>query len=370
VNRALAVLIGAALLVVVVEAGGPARAAVAVPLAALVAVLSVVGFRWAQRRGPVAAAAYFVVQLALGYAVFDAAQAGVGATLLLIVLVIQAVLLLPRPWALLVAAAVPLVHVGMSWSDGLREAAITAVVVAFAVTLTVQYLDVQRARAELAAANAQLRAYADRAEEVATAAERTRLAREIHDGLGHHLTVVQMQVRAARAVLPTDRDRADELLGKAETQAGAALADVRRSVGALREPWESVPVALRTLAAESAGVTASVEVRGEPRRLPPDAERTLYRAAQEALTNVRKHAGVDQARVLLDYSGPGVVRLRVDDDGRGLSGPGPGPGPGPVSGFGGYGLTGVRERVGDLGGTLALDSAPGRGVTLTVELPG
>ncbi len=359
-NRALAVLAAAAVLAVAVEATSPARLAVAVPLAALFAVLSVVGFRWIQRRGPRAAAAYFAGQLVLGYLVFNVAGAGVGATLLLLVLVIQAVLVLPRRWAVLVAVLVPLVHAGMGWPEAPRQVAITAVVVAFAFVLTVLYLDVQRARTALADANARLREYAAQAEDLATSAERNRLAREIHDGLGHHLTVVQMQVRAARAVLPSDRERADELLAKAEDQARAALADVRRSVGALREPWESVTAALSALTAESAGVTASLEVRGEPRTLPAEAERALYRAAQEALTNIRKHAGVDCARVLLDYSGEGVVRLRVEDDGRGFDGT-----PG-----GGFGLTGVRERVDHLGGTVDVASAPGRGVTMTVELPG
>jgi signal transduction histidine kinase len=353
-NRALAVLAAAAVVTVAVEATSPARIAVAVPLAALFAVLSVVGFRWTQRHGPRAAAGYFAGQLVLGYVVFDAAGAGVGATLLLLVLVIQAVLVLPRRWAVVVAAVVPLVHIGMGWPEAPRQLAITAVVVAFAFVLTVLYLDVQQARTALADANARLRDYAAQAEDLATSAERNRLAREIHDGLGHHLTVVQMQVRAARAVLPSDRERADELLAR------AALADVRRSVGALREPWESVTAALSALTAEPAGVTASLEVRGEPRTLPADAERALYRAAQEALTNIHKHAGVDCARVLLDYSGEGVVRLRVEDDGRGFDGT-----PG-----GGFGLTGVRERVGHLGGTVDVSSAPGRGVTMTVELPG
>jgi hypothetical protein len=91
---------------------GTGLVAVEVPLAALFAVLSVVGFRWVQRHGPRAAGAYFAGQLVLGYAVFDAAGAGVGATLLLLVLVIQAVLVLPLRWALVVAALVPLVHPG------------------------------------------------------------------------------------------------------------------------------------------------------------------------------------------------------------------------------------------------------------------
>jgi signal transduction histidine kinase len=363
-NRALAVLTGGALLVVLVEAGaGDADpAALAVALACVFAALSVVAYRWAQRRGRAAAVAYVAVQLVLGFAVFDVEGAGVGATLLLVVLVIQAVLLLPLPWAIGVAAVMPLFHVGMSWSEGARQAATTAVVVAFAVVLAALYLNGQQARAALAEANARLRRYAAQAEALATSAERNRLAREIHDGLGHHLTVVQMQVRAARAVLPTDRDRADALLDKAEDQSRAALAEVRRSVGALREPWETGPVAaaLAALAGESAGVTASLEVRGEPRGLSPDAARALYRAAQEALTNVRKHAGVDRARLLLDWSRAGVVRLQVQDDGTGMADP-------PRSG---YGLTGVRERVGHLGGTVDLLSRPGQGVTVTVQLPG
>jgi signal transduction histidine kinase len=363
-DRALAVLAGGALLVVLVEAGaGDAEpAALAVALACAFAVLSVLGYRWAQARGRAAASTYVIVQLVLGFVLFDVEGEGVGATLLLLVLVIQAVLLLPRAWAIAVAAVVPLFHLGMSWPEGPQQIAITAVVVAFAVVLAALYLDGQQARTALAAANDQLRRYAAQAESTATTAERNRLAREIHDGLGHHLTVVQMQVRAARAVLPTDRDRADTLLDKAEDQSREALAEVRRSVGALREPWEAGPVAdaLAALAGESAGVTAALEVRGEPRGLSPDTARALYRAAQEALTNVRKHAGVDRARLLLDWSRAGVVRLQVRDEGAGL----------PDRPGSGYGLTGVRERVGQLGGTVQLRSAPGQGVTMTVELPG
>jgi signal transduction histidine kinase len=362
-DRALTHLTGGALLVVFIEAAEGTSAA-AIPLACVFALLAIAGYKWVRGRRRAAAVGYVVIQLALGYVLFDAAGAGVGATLLLLVLVIQAVLLLPLPAAVAVAALVPLVHVGMSWPDNVRQASITAVVVTFAVVLAALYLNGQQARAALAEANARLRTYADQAESLATAAERTRLAREIHDGLGHHLTVVQMQVRAARAVLPADRDRADELLGKAEDQSRAALAEVRRSVRALREPWETGPVtrAIEALTAESAaaGLAASVEVRGEHRTLPADAERALYRATQEALTNVRKHAAGTRAHVLLDYSAPDLVRLQVQDDGTGL----------PPAQGNGFGLTGVRERVGRLGGTVDLASRPGAGVTMTVELPG
>jgi signal transduction histidine kinase len=282
------------------------------------------------------------------------------------VLVIQAVLLLPLPWAAAVTAAVPLVHVGMSWSDGVRSGIGTFVAAVFTLVLTTLHEREQRARAELAEVNAQLRRYAEQAEELAATRERNRVARDIHDGLGHHLTVVQMQLQAVAAVLDTDRARAVDLLAKAQRQSQEALADVRRSVTALREPRNqgALPDVLRTLATESteAGVTTVVEVRGERRDLPAETEESLYRVAQEGLTNVRKHARAGSARVVLDYGNIRTVRVEVRDDGRGA--------PGFLHRPSGYGLTGLRERVTSLGGRLTVDSTPGNGLALSAELPG
>src|SRR6185312_11919359 len=99
----------------------------------------------------------------------------------------------------------------------------------------------------------QLRRYAAEVAELSATKERNRVARDIHDGLGHHLTVVQMQVQAARAVLPTDPTKADAVLDKAQRQATEALAEVRRSVAALREPrtLPPLPEALKGLAEET-----------------------------------------------------------------------------------------------------------------------
>jgi signal transduction histidine kinase len=220
----------------------------------------------------------------------------------------------------------------------------------------------QAARAELAEANLQLRGYAAQAEQLATTQERNRLARDIHDGLGHHLTVVQMQVQAARAVLPTDPAKADAVLDKAQHQATEALAEVRRSVAALREPRAipPLPEALKELAEETsaAGVPTEVEILGTVRPLASEAEEALFRSAQEGLTNVRKHAAATAARLRVDYAADGVVRLEVCDDGRGA-----------VAAGGGFGLIGLRERAERLGGRLDLDSAPGAGTTLRVEVP-
>ena len=191
--------------------------------------------------------------------------------------------------------------------------------------------------------------------------ERTRVARDIHDGLGHHLTVVGMQVQAARAVLATDHGRADGLLAQAEDQTRQALASVRESVATLREPRPAAPLSdqLRTLAAESAtaGLPATVEVDGRERWLPDDVQVALYRVAQESLTNVRKHASAQAAKVSLAYL-EDSVSLEIVDDGRGL---------GPGSGFG---LVGIRERVESLGGSVTIESSPGAGVCVRVDVPG
>ena len=212
--------------------------------------------------------------------------------------------------------------------------------------------------------NRQIRRYAAQAEELATIQESNRLAREIHDGLGHSLTVINMQIQGALAVLDQDRARAEQILARAQECARDALADVRHSVAALRAaPSERrpLPEALAGLTGESdaAGLPTALAVAGAPRPLPPQTELTLYRAAQEGLTNVRRHARATRADVTLDYRDAERVRLEVRDDGFGAA-----------STDGGFGLLGLRERVLLLGGTLAIQTAPGQGLTLRVELPG
>jgi signal transduction histidine kinase len=323
---------------------------------------SVAGYRWALVRGRVAAVGYLACALALGFVVFNVAGAGVGSTLLLVVVVVQAVMLLPLGWAVVVALLVPLVHVGMPMVDALRQVVSTGLACAFALVLAALHLREQEARAELAEANGRLRELSAQAEELATMRERTRVARDIHDGLGHHLTVVGMQVQAARAVLSSDPARADGLLIQAEEQARHALTSVRESVAALRDARPAMRLSdrLRSLAADSssAGLSISVEVEGPERRLDCDVQEALYRAAQEGLTNIHKHANAHAAVLGLVY-GHHSVSLEVRDDGCGLGGNG-----------GGYGLVGIRERVDRLGGSLTVESTPGTGVAVRVEVPG
>lgn len=362
VNRAVVLLaFGAflALLVGVVATGGRVGAIV---LGAVFTLIGTVGFTRVVSRGRGWAAGYVAVQLPLAFATF-ALDSGPGSVLVLVVLVCQCVLLLPLPATAVVIALVPFVHVGMAWGPAVREGFGTLVAVLFGAVVVEVLRREQAARVELARVHAQLRDHAAQAERLAAVQERNRVARDIHDGLGHALTVVQMQVKAARAVLPVDVERADAVLVKAQAQAEEALAEVRRSISVLREPRAVPPLTdrLRSLAEETsdAGVPTRLSVTGDERALPDDTGEALFRAAQEGLTNVRKHARAGCADLLLDY-GEGVVGLEVRDDGVGAA----------HAGGGGFGLRGLRERAADLGGSVQVSSTPGAGHAVRLEVPG
>lgn len=368
-NRALAVLACAAYLTLVLEVTASDHPLPALLLGAAYTLYVTVAFGWVRRPGRrrerAIAIGYVAGALVLGAALVPTVHDTVGASLLLVVLVCQCVLLLPLPVAIAATAAVPLMHLGMPWDEGLRAGIGSLVGATFGVVVTALLERERMARTELADAHERLRAYAAQSEELATTQERNRVARDIHDGLGHYLTVVQMQVKAARAVLAADPARADDVLAKAEKQATEALAEVRRSVAALRErrAVPPLPEGLQTLIDETsaAGVPTGLDVVGETRELPTDTEEALYRMAQEALTNVRKHARANHAQVMLDYDRPAVVRLRISDDGEGLP---------PGERRSGFGLMGLRERAERLGGRVTIDSTPDHGVTLSIEVPG
>ncbi len=220
----------------------------------------------------------------------------------------------------------------------------------------------EKLAAQLGAANEQLRAHASATAELATTRERNRLAREIHDGVGHYLTTIKVQLDAAQALLAADPARAADSVGKAARLAGEALDDVRRSVGSLaadaaRPP---LPEVLRKLAAD-VQPAPDLRIEGAPRPLPAATEHALYRAAQEGLTNVSKHAAASATAVVLDFRDPARVRLTVLDNGRGAAPA--------AAGSGGYGLRGLGERLALLGGTLRSGPRPDGGFRLEVEVP-
>jgi signal transduction histidine kinase len=346
-------------------------ALVTLGLGAVFTLLATVGFAHVRRGGRGLALGYVAIQMALGFAILAVSGELLRSTLLLLLVVSQSVQVLPLPWVAVVVATTPFMHIGMSWLDGLREGLGTLIAAVFVAVLSEVTRRERQARAELANANARLREYAAQAEQLVTTQERNRLAREIHDGLGHYLTVIGMQLQAARAVLQTGRDEdrqsAEATLDKAQRLSREALADVRRSVTALRDPSavRPLPVVLDELATEmsAAGVPTELEVAGAARALPPESADALFRVAQEGLTNVRKHAGATGVRLLVDYRDPRAVKLEVCDHGVGAETPGEEAVPG-------FGLLGLRERAERLGGHLDVETAPERGLTLRIELPG
>ncbi|MDA8528095.1 sensor histidine kinase [Opitutaceae bacterium] len=169
------------------------------------------------------------------------------------------------------------------------------------------------------------------------------MAREIHDGVGHFLTVINVQTEAAQSLLKSDPERASEALSKAAQLSRDALADVRRSVGSLRTE-EKRPTLIDTLQKLTAGAAFPIEFKiiGEPRKLSTASEHALFRAAQEAITNIAKHAEATQSWLELDFSDIARAKLVVKDNGRGAKSG--------IATSRGFGICGMRERVDLLGG--------------------
>jgi signal transduction histidine kinase len=212
------------------------------------------------------------------------------------------------------------------------------------------------------AARAQAENLAMQLEKLAVLQERNRLAREIHDGLGHFLTAIHVQLEGARTVHPADPARALDAVAQAQGLTRAALNEVRRSVGALKEEETSVVLAdhLRELAAatEGWGAKVSFEILGSERQLSAEAKHALFRAGQEGLTNVRKHATAQHAILRVDFRQPDRVQLSVIDDGKGRG-----------VGWGGHGLVGLRQRIAEFGGSINAANLPSGGFCLQVEIP-
>lgn len=195
-------------------------------------------------------------------------------------------------------------------------------------------------------------------------AERQRLAGDIHDTIAQGFSSVIMLIQAAEAEIGSNPEEARRHLRLAAGTARENLADARALVAALAPAQLDggmLDDALRRLAGQASGLGAAtaVEVCGSPRPLDTAAEVMLLRVSQEALANVRKHSGARQARIRLSYA-PACVHLEISDDGKGFD---------LDTASGGYGLRGMRARVGEAGGQLTVRSAPGEGTLVRVEVP-
>jgi signal transduction histidine kinase len=220
----------------------------------------------------------------------------------------------------------------------------------------------QEARKELEKANAQLAEYAAQVDQLATMRERNRLAREVHDTLGHYLTVINVQLEVVTKLIDSNPVRAKEAAVKAKALASEGLHEIRRSVAALRpSPLEDKPLpeAIRGLIETSrdAGLLVTFEQTGTPQALSSETETVLYRAAQEALTNIRKHAHASATNVRLAYTSD-TVSLRVRDNGVGRQGD-----------EDNVGLSALRERAAALNGTVLAENHLEGGFVLEVTLP-
>lgn len=240
------------------------------------------------------------------------------------------------------------------------------IVFALAIAVIAEREETGRRRAEtllteLSDAHARLREYADQAVTLATVAERTRVARDIHDSVGHHLVVVAIQLEKSAAYRTVDTDTADRALAEGRRCARLALDEVRRAVGTLRadDTQFTLGCSLRALAARlddrgfavTLDLTGTEDAVGEPVRL------ALYLAAQEALTNARRHAGATAVAVRVDLT-PTTGVLDIADNGTGFA-------PGTAEG---QGLTGMRERLDLVGGEVRITSTS-RGTRLLVTIP-
>ena len=230
-----------------------------------------------------------------------------------------------------------------------------------------------RDRGKAVASAAASRATADTLLEHAARGERARIARELHDVVAHHISMIAVQAEAARLTTPgLPPDGAKRLLAIGDT-ARTALTEMRRLLGVLREdvgPPADGPVrapqpgleqlnALVDEARASGGAGARLIVRGTVTPLDPGVQLTAYRIVQEALTNARRHAPGAAVDVELDYTAAALL-VRVRDNG---------PGPDDPEDSSGHGLLGMRERAGMVGGTVIVGRSPGGGCLVEAVLP-
>jgi signal transduction histidine kinase len=195
--------------------------------------------------------------------------------------------------------------------------------------------------------------------------ERLRIARELHDVLAHSISVINVQAGMGLALLDSDPEQARAALTTIKAASKEALGEVRQVLDTLRAPG-AAPRApapgldrLAELVEQAASAGLTVEIEGEPPRLPPGADLAAFRIVQEALTNVVRHSGSRHARVRFAHDGE-ALRLRIDDDG---------PATGADAGGSGNGLAGMRERAAALGGTIDAGPRPDGGFRVLAVLP-
>ena len=202
----------------------------------------------------------------------------------------------------------------------------------------------------------------------AQAEERSRIARELHDVVAHHVSVMTVQAAAARKVLAADPELAREALSAIEQTGRTAMAEMRGLVGVLRADARAelgpqpgtrdLPALVEQM--REAGLATSLSVEGRPGQIPAGVDLAAYRLVQEGLTNSLRHAGPRAGAVVTVRHRPGELDVRVEDDGLGAAAP---------SERSGHGLVGIRERVALCGGILSIGPKAGGGFEVRARFP-
>jgi signal transduction histidine kinase len=320
---------------------------------------------------------YFVLQLVIGgFIIYYTNGIGVS-VLILLPLVSHSAMLLDQDWmfginvGIIGTFAVATYAYTHDWQSVWSQLPIFFVGQVFILIFTEMALKERQARIkqekltrELEEANRHLSEYAAQVKELTLTQERNRLAREIHDGLGHYLTTINMQIKAAEAMLERDNQKARHMMADAEELSSQALVDVRNSVYALRiDEGEngSLEERIRKLISASnvRQMDIQFEIEGKQRPVSPQVDLTLFRACQEGINNAMKHSDADLLSIQLDFTDPDSISLVISDNGSGAD-----------DIQGGFGLIGIRERVKLLNGTVSVSTESGAGFTISIQLPG
>src|SRR4051794_12838538 len=310
--------------------------------------------------------AALVVMAAAGVAMVYAQPTGAGALALSLVAYVAGARLELRAGIALVTVATAATLIVVAVKDSTPAVSISSSVLLaallFAIARIYRRAEDDRERAEIA--TAELEDARERELESAAIAERGRIAREMHDVLAHSLSGLSLQLEGARLVAEHEHvsPELQEMLSRSRRLASEGLEEAKRAVRALR--GEALPglADLDRLVDDFAagGLEVSLSVHGAPREVPGEAGLTIYRVAQEALTNVVRHSGARSANLELDFA-DGVVRLLVTDDGGFAA-------PALADVGGGYGLSSMRERAQLVGGRVTAGPA-GDGFRVEVEVP-
>jgi signal transduction histidine kinase len=319
---------------------------------------------------------YFAVQIPPGSLIIALCKGAGFNALLLLPVAGQAVVLFTDTWAYLTNLGIVAAYIlsvrtfTSSWSDVWVDLPIFLAGLIFILVFTQVAVGEEKARkevehlfSELQETNRQLSEYSLKAEELAVAQERNRLAREIHDGLGHYLTTINIQIQAAIATLDKKPERARELLLKAGSLSQEALSDVRNSVATLRAPMDeslSLEMIVRTVlkSCECSGFETNFNMLGNERLISAPLRFALFRTVQEAVSNVQKHAHASNLWVTLDFRQADQTVLTVRDDGVGSE-----------RIDGGFGLLGLRERGRLVNGNINIKTSPGEGFVIELVVP-